>query len=187
MSTARRLQFSYAQYLRALADSQMKLEFWSGEILAMAGGTPEHGILATQLLGLLVAKLPRGCRAMNSDVKLRIAEGDVAVFPDGSVVCGRLDRAREDKEAITNPGLVFEVTSPSTEAFDRTAKLEQYKTIKSLRAIWFVSQQSKRVTVVERHGKSWRTVERGPGDRLTLDAPPLTIDVDAIYSALDGL
>ena len=99
----------------------------------------------------------------------------------------RLERAREDKEAITNPGLVFEVTSPSTEAFDRTTKLEQYKTIKSLHAVWFVSQQSRRVTVVERHGKGWRSSERSKGEQLTLDAPALTIDVDAIYSALDGL
>jgi len=187
MSTGRRLKYSYAQYLRALHDSQMKLEYWHGEILAMAGGTPEHGILATRLLTLLGTKLPRGCRATNSDVKIRVVEADVGLFPDGAVICGKLERARDDKEAVTNPGLIVEVTSPSTEAYDRGAKLEQYKLLKSLGAVWLVSHSSKRVTCVERHGRSWRSVERGAGERLTLDTPPLTIDVDEIYEALEGL
>ncbi|MBL8956576.1 MAG: Uma2 family endonuclease [Myxococcaceae bacterium] len=187
MSTARKLQYSYAQYLRALVDSQMKLEFWHGEILAMAGGTPEHGILAVRVLTLLSAKLPRGCRATNSDVKVRIVEPDLGLFPDGAVVCGKLERARDDKDSITNPGLIVEVTSPSTEAYDRGTKLEQYKLIKSLQSVWLVSHATKRVTVVERHGRGWRTSDRGAGEQLTLSAPALTLDVDEIYEALDGL
>lgn len=187
MSTARRLNYSYDEYLRTLELSPTKLEYWAGEILAMAGGTPEHGVLATQIIILVGSKLPRGCRAMSSDVKIRIPESDVSVFPDGSVTCGRLERARDDKEAVLNPGLVVEVTSLSTEAYDRGAKLDQYKRIKSLRAVWIVAHAIKRVTVIERAGKTWRTSERGAGERLTLDSPPLTIDVDAVYSVLDGL
>lgn len=187
MSIARRLQYSYEEYLRALHDSQMKLEYWAGEILAMAGGTPEHGILATQLLVLLGARLPRTCRAINSDVKIRVPDADVGLFPDGSVVCGKLERARDDKDALVNPVLIVEVTSPSTEAYDRGAKLEQYKRIKSLAAVWLVSHAARRVTSVERSGKSWRTTVRETGEQLTLAAPPLAVDVDAIYAALDGL
>lgn len=187
MSTARRLHFDYEEYLRALDDSGIKLEYWAGVIYAMAGGTPEHAALVAKIIALLDARLPAGCRPFSSDIKIRIMRSDVSLFPDASVVCGKLDRAPDDELAIVNPGLVVEVTSPSTEQYDRSDKLEQYKQIKSLQAVWIISQATPRVTVVARHGRSWKTSTHGSGDRLTLAAPALSIDVDAIYRALDGL
>lgn len=187
MSTARKLHYSYRQYLRALEDSGIKLEYSAGVIYAMAGGTPEHGALGAQIIASLQSKLPAGCRALSSDVRVRIASTDVTVFPDASVVCGKLQRAADDQLAIVNPGLIVEVTSPSTEEYDRGDKLKQYKLLKSVQVVWIVSHASRRVTVVERHAKVWKTTEFGKGERLTLATPPLTIDVDAIYRALDGL
>lgn len=46
MSTARRLHYTYAEYLRALEMSGVKLEYCDGEIYARAGGTPAHADLA---------------------------------------------------------------------------------------------------------------------------------------------
>ena len=185
MSTARRLHFSYEEYLRTLEQSDVKLEYWDGVIYAMAGGTPEHSALAAKVLALLDARLSAGCRTFNSDLKVRIA--DVTLFPDGAVVCGKVERAAGDKHSIVNPGLIVEVTSPSTEEYDRGDKLEQYKLIKSLQSVWIVSHAGRRVTVVERNKRGWRTTDRGPGAQLVLSSPPLTIDVDAIYRVIEGL
>jgi Uma2 family endonuclease len=187
MSTARLLHYSYEEYLHALDDSGIKLEYWAGVIYALAGGTPEHGALAAKVISLLDAKLPAGCRPLSSDVKIRIPRVDIAVFPDASVVCGKLQRAPDDELAVVNPGLIVEVTSPSTAEHDRGEKLEQYKLIKSVQAVWLVSHASARVTVVERQGKTWKSTDHGKGARLTLATPALTIDVDAIYRALEGL
>ena len=187
MSTARRLKFSYAEYLDALERSELKLEYWAGEILAMAGSTPEHEALTASIIRLLGAMLPAGCRPFGSNMKVRIPGADLTLMPDASIVCGKVARATDDKSAVANPGLIIEVTSPPTEAFDRGAKLEQYKTLKSVRAGWIVSHSATRVTVIERQGKGWRSTERSAGEQLTLDTPALTIDVDAIYAALDGV
>lgn len=189
MSSARRLHhYTHQEYLGALELSTIKLEFSAGDIFAMAGGTPEHSALATMATSLLTAMLPSGCRAFNSDMLLRIPSLDVSVFPDGMVVCGKVERqAMGTKGAILNPGLVIEVTSPSTEAFDRGEKLAAYKTIKSLQAVWIISHREPRITVVERNKKSWRSSEHRAGKTVTLAAPALTVDVDAIYRALDGL
>ncbi len=180
------MHYSHDQYLSALEDSGIKLEYWAGVIYAMAGGTPEHGALAASIITLLGAKLPSGCRTFSSDVKVRIAAGDITVFPDAFLVCGKVQRAADDALAVANPGLIIEVTSPSTKEYDRGDKLKAYKLLKSVQAIWLIAHEGPRVTAVERQGKSWKTLEHGKGDRLTLTAPALTIDVDAIYRALDG-
>jgi Uma2 family endonuclease len=186
VSTARKLHHSYDDYLHALEISEIKLEYWDGAIYAMAGGTGEHSALAAKITALLDARLPAGCRAFTSDMKIKIPTANVSVFPDVSIVCGKIEWA-DGKQSILNPGLIVEVTSPSTEQDDRGDKLDVYKTVKSLQAIWIVSQSQPRVTVIERHQKKWRTSEQGRGDQLTLATPPLTIDVDAIYRVLDEM
>ena len=82
----------------------------------MAGGTIEHGALALAVTGELRAAL-RGkpCRAFSSDVRVRIPETDLATYPDLSIVCGQLETAPDDKDAITNPIVLVEVLSDSTE------------------------------------------------------------------------
>jgi len=187
MSTARRLHHSYEEYLRAQELSDLRLEYWAGEIFAMAVGSPEHAALAAQVIASLAAKLPSSCRPLGSDLKVRIPKVDLTTYPDVSVVCGKLDRARDDKHAILNPLLIVEVTSPSTEDYDRGAKLKQYKLIKPLQAVWIVSHASPSVTIVERQKKGWKTTTHGSGAQLVLASPSLTIDVDSIYRALQGL
>ena len=118
---------TYAEYLAAEAVAEARHEFLNGEVREMAGGTIEHGALALAVAGELRAAL-RGkpCRAFSSDVRVRIPETDLATYPDLSIVCGQLETAPDDKDAITNPIVLVEVLSDSTEAYDRGAKLAQW-------------------------------------------------------------
>lgn len=75
-------------------------------------------------------------------MKLRVEATDLSTFPDVSVVCGEAI-VRIDRRAITNPILLVEVTSRSTEDYDRGDKLSHYKQIPSLRAVLFVSYRSR--------------------------------------------
>jgi Uma2 family endonuclease len=187
MSTARRVHYSYREYLSAQEASDIRLEYWAGEIFAMAGGTPEHAALAMQVGAMLSSKLPNGCHAFSSDLKVRISASDVALYADVTVVCGKIERAADDKHAIVNPGLVVEVTSDSTEDYDRGAKLAQYKSIKSLQTVWIISHKSERITVIERQKKSWKTSEFRAGQVVTLASPALSIDVDEVYRVIENL
>jgi len=118
---------TYAEYLAAEAVAEARHEFLNGEVWEMAGGTIEHGALTLAAAGELRAAL-RGkpCRAFSSDVRVRIPETDLATYPDLSIVCGQLETAPDDKDAITNPIVLVEVLSDSTEAYDRGAKLAQW-------------------------------------------------------------
>lgn len=57
MSTARRLHFSYQDYLSALEVSEFKLEYCEGVIYAMAGGTPTHAELSLNTCAILMSRL----------------------------------------------------------------------------------------------------------------------------------
>lgn len=184
MSTARRLHHSYEAYLSALEVSGVKLEYCDGEIYAMAGGTPAHADLAASITRVLGNALLGRCRVSSSDLKVRIDATDLSTFPDVTVVYGERQFARIDRNAVTNPTVLVEVTSASTEDYDRGEKLAHYKQIPSLVAVVFVSHRRPQVTVVERDSSGWQQRECRAGERVELEAPGLSVPVDEIYAGI---
>ena len=150
MSTAHQLRYSYEDYLRALAESPFKLEYSAGVIYAMAGGAFAHGELSVRVASLVSQQLADTCHTYSSDVKVRVDAIDFAAFPDVSAGCGPRLASRVDANALTNPVLLVEVTSRSTEAYDRGEKLEHYQLMDSLQAVVFVSHREARLTLVAR-------------------------------------
>jgi Uma2 family endonuclease len=74
------------------------------------------------------------------------------------VYCGALEYDEQDtqSETATNPTLLFEVLSPSTEAYDRGFKSENYRRITSLQAYVLVSQDTPHVEVYAKQSDgSW--------------------------------
>lgn len=186
MSTARRHRHTYADYLELQGASPLKLEFSDGEIYAMAGGTPEHGALAMQLVRLLSTTLPPECTVYSSDVKVRVAATDLTTYPDLSIVCGPTERATDDANAITNPRFLVEVTSPSTEEYDRGDKLSQLKQLPSLEAVLLISHRRRQVTVVRRSGERWAEREVRAGERVELGRG-VSFDVTELYTVAPEL
>src|SRR5262249_20147686 len=135
VTTARRVQHSYGEYLRILEHSPVKLEYCDGEIYAMAGGTAAHAQLGASATRLLGNALLGRCGVYSSDLRVRVEETDLTTFPDGTVVCGERQSSPIDAHAVINPTLLVEVTSNSTEAYDRGEKLSHYKQIPSLVAV----------------------------------------------------
>lgn len=185
MTTARRLHHTYAQYLEALELSDVKLEYCDGEIYAMAGGTPAHADLAASMIRLLGNALQGRCRVSSSDLKLRIEATGLSTFPDVTVVCGERKVASNDPHAVTNPTLVVEVTSNSTEDYDRGEKLSHYKQLPSLRAVLFVSHRRPQVTVIERQEDTWTEREVRGGEELKLREPSVRLSVADLYEGIE--
>ena len=184
MTTARRLHYSYEEYLAALEMSEMKLEYCDGEMYAMAGGTPAHAELAAATIGILRNELLGRCRVSTSDLKVHIEATGLSTFPDVSVVCGARELARIDRNAITNPTLLVEVTSRSTEDYDRGEKLNHYQQCPSLQAVLFVSHRRRQVTLVSRTAAGWDTSEFRPGQRVEVPALALKFSLDELYGGI---
>jgi Uma2 family endonuclease len=182
----RRVQYTYAEYLALEEESSTRHEYLDGEIYAMAGGTPDHAALAAALIGLLRVRLPRGCRAFTSDLRVRVPATGLSTYPDAAVVCGKSVRADEDSVAVVNPTVLVEVTSPSTEHYDRAEKLRHYQQLASLRDVLIVSHREPHVTVVSRSADdSWSSSDYAAGASFDVPSLGCRISVDDIFS--DGL
>ena len=164
--------------------SEVKLEYCDGEIYAMAGGTPAHAELAAAAIGLLRSALLGRCRVWTSDLKVRVEATGISTFPDVSAVCGEPEFAQIDRNAISNPTLLVEVTSKSTEDYDRGEKLNHYKQCPSLQAVLFISHRRHQITVVSRNGAGWDTSEFRPGQRVDVRALGLQFSVDELYAGI---
>lgn len=184
VTTARRLHHTYREYVAALELSGVKLEYCEGEIYAMAGGTPAHADLAASITRLLGNALLGRCRISSSDLKVRIESTDLSTFPDVTVVCGEREVATVDRNAVTNPTLLIEVTSNSTEDYDRGEKLNHYKQCPSVNAVLFVSHRRPQVTVVSRTASSWETREYRAGEEVEVRSLDLNLTVDELYAGI---
>lgn len=142
-----RHRYTYEEYLAYEQDSGMKHEYDDGEIYAMAGGSRRHNALASRISAALESARKPGCVAFQSDQKVRVLATGKAVYPDASMVCGALegDPADPTGATVTNPALIVEVLSPSTEDEDRGRKWQHYQMIPSLREYVLVSQGEPRI------------------------------------------
>ncbi len=95
---------------------------------------------------------------------------------------GAAGPAENDPHAVTNPRLVVEVTSRSTEDYDRGEKLSHYKQLPGLEAVLIASHRRPQLTLLQRDGDSWVTRELRPGESASLAG--LTLGVDEVYAGL---
>jgi len=184
MSTARCVHHSYEEYLRVLDVSDIKLEYFDGEIYAMAGGTLAHAELCARIISRLSHHLGRECHVFSADARVHVEATGLATYPDASVVCGEVERAGNDPHALVNPTILVEVTSRSTEDYDRGNKISHYRQIPSLTAILLVSHRARRVTLVERTPDDWRICEARAGEQLVVESPKLSLSVDTLYEGI---
>lgn len=184
MISARGLHYTYEEYLAALAVSGVKLEYCDGEMYAMAGGTPAHADLAASATRLLGNALIGRCRVSSSDLKVRIEATNLSTFPDVTVVCGERQVASIDRNAVTNPTVLVEVTSSSTEDYDRGEKLSHYQQCPSVQVVLLVSHRRPQVTAIVRTARGWEQREHRAGQQLVLDHPQLTLSLDELYAGI---
>jgi Uma2 family endonuclease len=145
-------RMTYEAYVAFEAASPTKHEWLEGEVVAMAGGTIEHGAVAMALGAALSNALrDRRCRVLSSDVRVRVKATGLSTYPDLSVVCHPLEVDPSDEHAVLNPSLIVEVLSESTEAYDRGAKAAHYRRIPSLREYVLVSQREPLIEVYRRN------------------------------------
>lgn len=158
-------KYTYGSYLECEAHANVKHEYLDGEIYAMAGGSRQHAAVAGNIITTLGAQTKRGpCVVYTSDLKVRIAASDLATYPDVTVICGPPQDDDSDTHVVVNPTVVVEVTSPSTEDWDRGEKLEHYKQCPSLLSVILVSHREQNVEIHERiPGGPWTLTAAAAG------------------------
>ncbi|GAC1581704.1 MAG: Uma2 family endonuclease [Polyangiales bacterium] len=173
---------TYSDYLTAERRAEVRHEYLRGQVWAMAGGTIEHGRLASALAGELRSGLRgRPCAVFSSDVRIRVEATDRATYPDLSVACGKRETAKDDDDALTNPMIIVEVLSDSTEADDRGQKFAHYRQLTSLREYVLVSQHEPRIEVFRCESGRWALYEAGAHQSIRLESIDVELVVDEVF------
>lgn len=160
MSSIAKRRVTAEEYLLRERESEWKHEFFDGYLIAMAGGTRSHNVLAANVARIIGNQVvPRGCQVLSSDQRIGLPRKGAGYFyPDVSVVCGEPETEDHREDIVLNPVLIVEVLSPSTAAYDREEKFQKYRTIPSLKVFVLISQHRPFVEVHERKDfNRWET------------------------------
>jgi Uma2 family endonuclease len=143
MSRASTNNLTVAEYLALERKASFKSEYFQGEAFAMAGGTSEHSLIATNFTGEARSRLKnKPCVVFNSDLRVKVASTGLYTYPDASIVCGQLQFDDQQKDTLINPTVLVEVLSESTQSYDRGIKSRHYRKIDSLQELLLISQDS---------------------------------------------
>lgn len=150
-----RFSLSVAEYLAGENDGAVRHEYVGGQVYAMAGASARHNRIALNIAGRLNDHLAGDeCEAFMADMKIRVAP-DLFYYPDVVITC---DPPGGDAYFRTEPRLIIEVLSPTTERTDRHEKLAAYKTCESVQEYALVSQQGMMIELHHRiHDNEWQT------------------------------
>lgn len=166
---------SYADYLAAESNSDSRHELIDGVIVAMAGGSDEHNAITSRLAMLCGLRARSGCRHYSPDQRFWIEATGRGRYSDGSMICGRPDHPPHDPQATTNPVVVIEVLSPTSEGDDDGDKRRDFQTLASLQAYVLVAQDARRVQVYRRDDSgAWREHADAYADGDSFELPTLT-------------
>jgi len=145
-------QCTESEYLDGESTSHIKHEYVNGHVYAMSGGSAAHSLIVLNLASLLLQHLRQSpCRVFNSEMKLRgqTAQDTRFYYPDIQVGCDTTDTANA-KQFLTQPLLVVEVLSESTERLERFEKFAIYQQIATLQEYLLVAQDRQKVEVFRR-------------------------------------
>jgi Uma2 family endonuclease len=177
---------TYADYLAAEQNSERRLEFIDGVIVAMAGGSDEHNAIAFRFATLFGVRLRSECHGYTADQRFWIAATTRGRYSDGSIICGKPAHPAHDNQATTNPLVVVEVLSPSSEGDDDGDKRRDFQSLASLQAYVLAAQDARCVKIYRRTDGKSRDEPDVYRDGDSFELPGLTKAI-AVQEVYDGL
>lgn len=175
---------TYADYLAVEQSSERRYEFLEGVIVALSGESIEHNAIAGRLAGLFGMRMSSGCLGYSSNQRFWIEATGRGRYSDGSILCGKPTHPAHDSQATTNPSVVVEVLSPTSEGNDEGDKRRDFQSLASLEAYVIAAQDARCVKVYRRTERgTWRDEPDVYRDGDSFELPKLlrAIAVDEVY------
>lgn len=180
--------YSAEEYLALEEKAQFKSEYYRGNIYAMAGASVNHTRIAFNAaveLRRVLAKKP--CEVLGMDTRVHVKPNDLFAYPDILVVCGKIELLPRRKDTVTNPTLIIEILSESTEHYDRVTKFALYRALPSLRDYVLIDQSRLYVEYFHRIENGewvWQAFDQ-PGQMIYLRALDVSVSVATLYEKVD--
>jgi Uma2 family endonuclease len=182
--------YTFEEYLHREEKTLERYEFYNGQIIKVMGGTDVHSEISMNIgtaIKIATRSLTRVFRVYNSDLKIRIEASDIGVYPDALVICEQPQFWNNRRDIITNPLLIVEVLSPSTQSYDRLGKFELYKQIPSFQEYVLVNADTFGVeTRFQEETDLWRIKKHtNANDTIALRSLGTSISMADVYEHIE--
>jgi Uma2 family endonuclease len=156
----------------------------AGEPVAMSPERAQHVRLKNRVWAALdraVREADLDCEALGDGMTIEV-DDETDYEPDALVNCGL--RVSPEATAATNPVIVVEVLSPSTQSVDSGEKLADYFRVPTIQHYLIVRARRREIIHHWRSGEEIvsRAVSVG---LIRLDPPGIVLDVGEVYGAAD--
>jgi Uma2 family endonuclease len=189
--TQRPKVYTFEEYLRREEKALERHEFYNGQIIKVMGGTDVHSAISANIIAALKwavrPLLNRKFLIYDSNLKIRIEASDIGVYPDALVICEQPQFWNNRRDIITNPLLIVEVLSPSTQSYDKLGKFELYKQIPSFQEYVLVNTDDFGVeTRFQEETDLWRIKKHtNANDTIALRSLGTSISMADVYEHIE--
>ena len=180
--------FSGQEYLNFERFASDRHEFLDGSVYAMAGESLAHSTICFNLYTIIGLQLRgKDCRGYSPNMKIATNESGLFSYPDLTITCGKPLFHDDKGDVLTNPTVIFEVLSPSTQSYDRGEKFLRYTNyIESLEDYVLISQDRPLVERYSKQGTAWVKQEvEGIEASLRLNSVECTIELAELYNLVE--
>lgn len=181
-----KIRLTPKEYLDFERKSEIKHEYYKGEVFAMSGASREHNIVTANVVSEIRQQLKgKACEVYPSDMRVFIPATGLYTYPDIVVVCGTPQFQDDEADTLLNPTLIIEVLSPTTESYDRGKKFAHYRSIETLQEYLLAAQDEHHVERYIRHGEFWLLSEaRTLEENLELTSIECVLDMREVYDKI---
>jgi Uma2 family endonuclease len=178
-------KYTLEEYFDLERSTNERLEYWNGEIFSMSGGSDRHDQIETNSVILIGNKLRgRPCRVFSANMRIKVPSLPPYRYGDVPALCGEpVFEKIGGVDTLTNPALIIEVLSDSTEAYDRGDKFTHYKSIPSLQEYLLIAQHRAHITqYVKQEDGSWSYSEvNDVSASVLLPSVDCVLDLSEVY------
>ncbi len=167
------------EFLAFEGEADRHYQLVRGVITAMAPAQLAHGRMVARLARLIGNQLRAPCEPI-TEAGVKPAHRDDSWWQADLVVT--CSPTTPGQVYLTDPVLVIEVLSPSTESVDRTLKLRDYFAMPSVQDVLLIETETAKIEQWQRAGDRW--LIWGPGDTLEIASLGIRLDLDALYADL---
>ncbi|RYG23324.1 Uma2 family endonuclease [bacterium] len=148
---------------------------------AMAGGSANHHRIQANLAFMCGNALRgRECRFLGKGPSVVVDEEGTTYHPDGTISCPPVFLS-EKAGTLSNPTVVFEILSPSTQKKDQERKFDDYRAMPSVQEVVFIATDKARVEVYERRDEGWLLRVYLPETQVHLASVNVDLSMEELY------
>jgi Uma2 family endonuclease len=171
-------RLTVVEYLEYEKESEVKHEYYQGEIFAMSGAKVAHNTIVVNVTVALGIRLRgKSCRPFNSDQRIHIPQNTLFTYPDISIVCGPVETLNNDDFNVLNPSVIIEVLSPGTKSYDRGEKFKLYRDITTLKEYILIDSQFINIEAFRLNAIGHWELEEFKSLRNTLQIPSIDVSL----------